>query len=60
MRTEIVHDRITHSAEVSMWDGRAHSLCGKDFAHKTFKEKLIYGSVDCPDCRAEKKAGKTL
>lgn len=57
MATEIVSAGIVHSARRSWWDGKARSLCGKDFT-TGFREKLIYGSVTCRDCRSEKKAGK--
>ncbi|MDA3627638.1 hypothetical protein OU415_19520 [Saccharopolyspora sp. WRP15-2] len=50
-----------HDCKRSNWDRRAFSLCGKTFAANTIqKELLVYGGVTCKDCKAAKKAGKTL
>ncbi len=58
MRIEIVHDGTTHGADVSLWNGRARSLCGHTFAAGKFEEKWLRGSVTCRDCREARK-GRT-
>ncbi|MGW1676121.1 hypothetical protein [Saccharopolyspora sp. NPDC002376] len=55
---EVVHEGIRHRGKVSLWNGHAHSLCGKTFADKTFKEPLIFSGLTCDDCKSAKKAGK--
>lgn len=58
MRAEVIYDGTTHSGDVSLWNGRAHSLCGKSFEPGKFKERWFRGSVSCRDCKDAKKAGK--
>ncbi|WP_243788463.1 hypothetical protein [Saccharopolyspora gloriosae] len=58
MKAEILHEGITHGAQVSLLNGRAISLCGKSFAERTFKEKMFHGSVNCPDCKHAKRRGR--
>lgn len=56
MRIDVVHEGTTHRSTVSLWNGRAHALCGKTFAAGKFREKLFLGSVTCDEC---KEAGRT-
>ncbi|CAM02138.1 hypothetical protein A8924_3252 [Saccharopolyspora erythraea NRRL 2338] len=58
MRTELVHEGTIHSGRVSLWDGRASSLCGKKFGPGTFREPFIFGGVTCGDCKTAKKIGQ--
>ncbi|GAB2685886.1 hypothetical protein GCM10027271_55730 [Saccharopolyspora gloriosae] len=60
MKSAILHDGITHGADVSWLNGQAISLCGKSFGENTFTEKLFHGSVNCPDCKHAKRIGKRL
>ena len=55
-----MHEGITHSARVSLWDRHADVLCGKTLAAGTYREKFLYGSLTCADCKSAKKAGKKL
>lgn len=59
MKTEVKHEGTIHSADLSMWDKRAECLCGKTFKAGTFKETILYGGVDCPECKKVRKTGKT-
>ncbi|MER5389030.1 hypothetical protein [Saccharopolyspora sp. NPDC002686] len=58
--TEFMHEHVMHKGKRSSWDGRGFSLCGKTFAASTIWEPFFYGGVTCEDCKAAKKAGKTL
>ncbi|MBQ6640873.1 MAG: hypothetical protein IJH84_07540 [Saccharopolyspora sp.] len=58
MQAEVMHDGITHRANVSIWDSRAISLCGKAFPEHTYRTKTFHGSVTCPDCKHAKRLGK--
>lgn len=60
MATEVERKGIIHGARVSLWDSRAHVLCGKTFAAGTYREKFFYGSVTCDDCKKAKQDGKKL
>lgn len=60
MATEVIEKgpKITHiAAKRSYWDNRAISACGRTFVSGTFKEPLIYGGVDCADCREVRRTG---
>ena len=52
MHAEVIHDGITHRANVSLWNSQAISLCGRAFPEHTYKEKMFFGGVNCPDCKA--------
>lgn len=60
MPTEVLawQDRLTHATRLSWWDKRAIALCGKSFPDKTYRDKMIYGGVDCPECKHAKRLGK--
>ncbi|MCX2733828.1 hypothetical protein OOZ19_26590 [Saccharopolyspora sp. NFXS83] len=55
MKAEILHDGITHRANVSWWNDLAISACGKAFPEKTYKPKTFHGGVNCPDCKHAKR-----
>lgn len=58
MQAEISYEGITHRADVSWWDSRAISLCGKAFAENTYREKTFHGGVNCPDCKHARRHGR--
>lgn len=57
MRTEIMakHDHRIHHATLSWWDKLATSLCGTSLPAKAYRERLLYGGVNCPDCKRAKR-----
>lgn len=59
-RTEVkvLKDSSTHHGDVSMWNSQVVSLCGKSFPDKAYREMLIYGGFNCPDCKRAKRLTK--